>query len=141
MKTIIAGSRTLIDYAEFCEILYPHKKHISEVVCGMALHWLWEDDYTAGGVDRMAYRWAKANAIPIKEFKPSDKHSSPARFFIRNEAMGDYADKLIAIWDGSSKGTKHMIQYMKKLQKPLEVHYRNHPDNKYTKRQSIANGV
>jgi hypothetical protein len=28
--------------------------------------------------------------------------------------MADYADALIAIWDGKSKGTKHMIDIAKK---------------------------
>lgn len=34
--------------------------------------------------------------------------------------MGDYADALIALWDGQSKGTKGMIDYAKK--KGLEVY-------------------
>ncbi len=29
--------------------------------------------------------------------------------YIRNEEMADNADALIAIWDGKSRGTKHMI--------------------------------
>jgi hypothetical protein len=28
--------------------------------------------------------------------------------------MADYADSLIALWDGKSKGTKHMIDDSKK---------------------------
>lgn len=35
--------------------------------------------------------------------------------------MGDYADELIAFWDGKSTGTKDMIEYMQKLKKPVEV--------------------
>lgn len=35
--------------------------------------------------------------------------------------MGDYADACIAFWDGVSSGTKHMIEYMKKLQKPVKI--------------------
>ena len=31
--------------------------------------------------------------------------------------MGDYADFLVAFWDGKSKGTKDMIDYMQKLGK------------------------
>jgi hypothetical protein len=42
--------------------------------------------------------------------------------FVRNEQMGNYANILIAIWDGKSKGTEHMITYMKKLNKPVFVH-------------------
>jgi hypothetical protein len=28
--------------------------------------------------------------------------------------MGDYAHALIAVWDGKSKGTHHMIEYSKR---------------------------
>ena len=31
--------------------------------------------------------------------------------------MGDYADYLIAFWDGKSKGTLDMINYMQQLGK------------------------
>jgi len=34
--------------------------------------------------------------------------------FIRNAEMAEYADALIAFWDGRSKGTKHMIDLAKK---------------------------
>lgn len=32
--------------------------------------------------------------------------------------LGDAADLALIFWDGQSKGTKHMIDYMGKLQKP-----------------------
>ena len=35
--------------------------------------------------------------------------------------MGDFADILLAIWDGKSRGTKQMIDYMKSLGKPVHV--------------------
>ena len=35
--------------------------------------------------------------------------------------MGDYADSLIAFWDGKSPGTKDMIEYMRKQNKYVEV--------------------
>ena len=41
--------------------------------------------------------------------------------FIRNADMGAYADAAIIFWDGESKGTKHMIQTMKKLDKPYYI--------------------
>ena len=33
----------------------------------------------------------------------------------RNAKMGDYADALIAVWNGKSTGTRNMIKYMKSL--------------------------
>lgn len=39
----------------------------------------------------------------------------------RNHQMGDFADGLIAFWDGKSRGTKDMIEYMQSLEKPVRV--------------------
>ena len=33
--------------------------------------------------------------------------------FKRNVKMAEYADALVAFWDGESKGTKHMIETAK----------------------------
>ena len=38
---------------------------------------------------------------------------------IRNRQMAEYADCLIAVWDGKSRGTKNMIDEMNKLMKPV----------------------
>ena len=40
---------------------------------------------------------------------------------MRNKQMADYADVLIAVWDGQSKGTKNMIDQMNKLNKPVFI--------------------
>ena len=46
---------------------------------------------------------------PVKKF-PADWGGLGKRAgYLRNEQMADYADALIAVWDGKSKGTKHMI--------------------------------
>jgi hypothetical protein len=36
--------------------------------------------------------------------------------------MAQYADALVAVWDGESRGTDHMIGEMQKLGKPVSVH-------------------
>ena len=41
--------------------------------------------------------------------------------FKRNMKMAEYADVLLAIWDGESKGTKHMIDSMLLLRKPVVI--------------------
>lgn len=53
--------------------------------------------------------WALHHDIPVKKF-PADWGGLGKRAgYLRNEQMADYADALIAVWDGKSKGTKHMI--------------------------------
>ena len=41
---------------------------------------------------------------------------------IRNHEMVEYADALVAVWDGKSRGTQHMILNMQKTGKPVYVH-------------------
>jgi len=40
---------------------------------------------------------------------------------VRNREIVDYADKIIAFWDGSSRGTLPVIKYAEKTGKPCEV--------------------
>lgn len=116
MKAIVAGSRNYGDTPEqynyisgilnsFC----PGHSVISEVVCGMAT-----------GVDMAGHKWATGKVIPIQEFPADWKTYGKRAGVIRNECMANYAEVLIAFWDGKSKGTKNMINTA--LDKGLEVH-------------------
>jgi hypothetical protein len=103
MKTIIAGGRNINDlnlvHHAMLQITWP----VMEVVSGMAK-----------GVDTLGENWASKMGIPIKQFPANwDKYGRRAGP-IRNEEMGDYAEALVAIWDGKSRGTKHMIDYATK---------------------------
>jgi hypothetical protein len=98
-RTIIAGSRTVeqIDLVE--QAIAASEFRITEVVSGCA-----------PGVDSFGEQWAKRKMIPIKRF-PADwrkygKSAGPRR----NEEMAQYADQLIAVWDGVSRGTRDMIE-------------------------------
>lgn len=99
MKTIIAGSRTIHEIKWVEKAVAESVYEISEVVCGMA-----------SGVDRLGRIWAKRNEIPVAEFPASWDLLGKRAGFVRNRKMADYADALIAVWDGHSKGTKHMIE-------------------------------
>lgn len=117
MKVIIAGSRSIIQkywitkaVRLFLNEQQKTKEDISEVVSG-----------NANGVDKLGEDWANAFNKPIKIFKPDWNKFGKTAGILRNIEMGDYADALIAIWDGKSKGTKHMISYMELLQKPVFV--------------------
>lgn len=111
MKVIIAGSREgfyqeIVDYA-----VVRSGFKITEVVSG-----------GARGVDKMGEVIAEANNLPLKRF-PADWNSyGKGAGLIRNRDMAYYADALVAVWDGRSTGTKHMIDYMKKLNKPVFVY-------------------
>ena len=113
MKLIIAGSRTLSPTSkQIREVLTDHgwMSRVSEVVSG-----------TAQGVDQAGEDFAMYHGLPIKKFPALwFKHGKRAGI-LRNEHMGNYADALMAFWDGQSRGTQHMIGYMRKLGKPVRV--------------------
>jgi len=87
---------------------------ISEVVSG-----------GAAGVDHIGEKWAIKNKIPIKFFIPEWKKFGKKAGPLRNIQMADYADALVAIWDGESRGTWHMINEMKKRNKLILSHKTN----------------
>lgn len=48
-------------------------------------------------------------------------HGKRYAAFVRNNEMAFFADALLAIWDGKSPGTRHMINAMRELGKPVKV--------------------
>jgi hypothetical protein len=126
MKVIIAGSRGIVDYGFIEEAVEASEFDIEEVVSG-----------AAQGVDKLGERYAEDESIPVKRFPAQwndieapgavikqgryGKYNALAGYQ-RNQRMGEYADGLIAVWDGSSNGTRHMIQYMERLNKPVFIY-------------------
>lgn len=98
MKTIIAGSRGIEDYDLIASAVEASGFDVTEVVSGCAR-----------GVDSLAIRYAKEKGIPAKLFPADWNTHGRGAGFIRNTAMADYADALIAVWDGKSRGTSHMV--------------------------------
>lgn len=99
-KVIIAGGRDFSDYAllsEKCDYYLGEKTNV-EVVSG-----------GAKGADNLGERYAKERNIPVKLFLADWVKLGKRAGFVRNAEMAEYADALIAFWDKSSKGTKHMI--------------------------------
>jgi hypothetical protein len=113
MKLIIAGSRDFEDYPLLCatmDKLTEFYDLVDEVVCG-----------GAKGADSLGKRWAEENSIPVKFMLADWTTHGKAAGPIRNEAMSEYADALLAFWDGISPGTKNMIKCMKLEGKPYKI--------------------
>jgi len=98
MRTIIAGSRGITSYDAVCIAIEASGIEITEVVSG-----------TAKGVDTLGERYAIENNIPIKRFPAKWKEFGKRAGLLRNTEMAEYAEALIAIWDGKSPGTRDMI--------------------------------
>lgn len=109
-RIIIAGSRTFTDYAllekTLDEIIYDYKITNPIIISG-----------TASGADKLGEWYAYNRGYPVIQFKPDWNTHGKAAGFIRNKEMADNADMLVAFWDGQSKGTKMMIDIMKKQNK------------------------
>jgi uracil-DNA glycosylase family 4 len=108
MKVIVAGSRTITDYQKVKELIKVSGFVIDEIVSG-----------AARGVDLLGERYAKENNIPIKQFKADWDTYGKRAGYLRNVQMAEYADALVAVWDGISSGTKHMIDTMNSKDKPV----------------------
>ena len=59
----------------------------------------------AVGVDSCAAAFARQKGIALTEFLPEYEKYGRGAPIVRNKKIVDYADKVIAFWDGQSKGT------------------------------------
>lgn len=76
----------------------------------------------AKGVDSSAKEYAERNNIRLTVFLPEYekyRRNAPLR---RNLQIIEYADEVIAFWDGSSKGTKFVIDNCKERGKKITVY-------------------
>jgi hypothetical protein len=107
-KLIVAGGRDFNDYELLSKKLESFRVAAWEVADELEVV-----SGGARGADSLGERWAKENHVPCivfpAEWNVYGKRAGP----IRNEQMGEYADSLLAFWDGKSRGTGHMINYSK----------------------------
>lgn len=128
-KLAIIGSRNISDDKILEKAIAFHKidlKEVSEIVSG-----------GARGVDTLSKWLSERHNIILKEFLPDWKDLETPPVFIkenqygkynaiaglsRNKKICEYADKMLAIWDGESKGTEFSIETMQNLNKPVMVY-------------------
>lgn len=117
-KLIVAGGRDFNDRNQLVDNLIDlamvtYKDKEISIVTGMAR-----------GADLIAHDYAIASGIQVYKFVPDWRPNgvfNKGAGHARNRDMGDFADGLLAFWDGQSKGTKGMIDYMHRLNKPVYV--------------------
>lgn len=109
LRTIIAGSRGINSYMLLEECLQDVPFTPTVVISG-----------GARGVDKLGEMWAVARYIPVEVYPAEwDKYGRRAGYE-RNKLMASKAEALVALWDGESRGTEHMITIAK--EKGLTVH-------------------
>lgn len=73
----------------------------------------------APGVDSMAKFVAEMFGVPLKVFQADWNKFGTKAGPIRNGEMADYADALLLIWDGESRGSRNMLYNMLENKKPV----------------------
>jgi hypothetical protein len=111
MRTIIAGSRSISNYQDLLTALNECGWTPTVVLCG-----------DAPGVDSLGKRWAHEHKIPVEIYTPDWNRLGKAAGIVRNMKMGRKADALIAVWDGTSPGTRHMIEFMSRRERKVYIY-------------------
>lgn len=113
MKLAIVGSRGLdISQLSWLEPLVP--KDCEAIVSG-----------GAKGVDQLAWEIARHLGLACIELLPDYGRYGRGAPLIRDRAIVREADLVVAVWDGSSRGTRYVMEQCRKTQTPLRVY---HPD-------------
>ena len=113
-KLIIAGSREVPHEGVVADAFAESPflvESIDQVVSG-----------TARGIDRLGEAWAEGYGIPIHRMPADWQKFGRSAGYRRNEDMARHADALLAVWDGSSRGTKHMIDLGRKHGLTIYIH-------------------
>lgn len=100
MKTVICGSRTIKNYQHVLDAVAASGFKITEVVSGCAR-----------GVDQLGERYAAERGLPVTKCPADWKGLGRIAGPTRNVEMAETSEAVIAIWDGKSPGTQHMISY------------------------------
>lgn len=111
VRTIIAGSRTCTSMKVLHQALIQCDWEPSVVLCG-----------GAAGADALGQAWSARVGVPCEMYPADWKKHGRAAGPIRNLEMARKAEALIALWDGESRGTAHMIKTAQKLGLRVYVH-------------------
>jgi hypothetical protein len=112
-KIIIAGSRSFNDLEMMymtCDYYFKDRYPDIEIISGHAK-----------GADKFGEKYAKENDLKLTIFKADWSKYGKSAGYRRNVEMGNYADAGIIFWDGISKGSMHMVNILKGLDKPYRL--------------------
>ena len=111
MKVIIAGSRSIDSLDHIEKAVVRSKFIVDEIVSG-----------TARGADRYGEIYARLHDIYLTRMPANWNLHGKSAGYKRNVEMAEYADAVIVIWDGVSKGSKHMMNIAEARSMPLYVY-------------------
>ncbi len=75
----------------------------------------------ASGADSIGERYAEENGFEVEKYPADWKTYGRSAGPRRNRQMAEISDYVICFWDEKSRGTKSMIDYAKKYNKPVKI--------------------
>ena len=109
MRVAIIGSRS-VQLEEEQDVLPYLPENTTGIVSG-----------GAEGADQIAEHIAEFLHVPLTVFRPDYARFQRRAPLERNRDIVRHADYVIALWDGSSRGTAHAIEQCIKEYKPVRV--------------------
>ena len=109
MKIAIIGSRNFPDEQKVYEFVASLPMGTSIVSGG------------AEGVDSWAASEARTRGLGVITYEPNYELHGRRAPLVRNEAIAIECDRMVAFWDGKSRGTMHAVRQAKKLGRPVEI--------------------
>lgn len=104
MKLLIAGSRGITDFDLSIHI----PDGVNLIISG-----------GAKGIDTLAEQYADSHGIEKLIVRPQYDKYGRAAPIKRNEKMVELCDAVLAIWDGTSRGTAYTLDYARKKGKKI----------------------
>ena len=114
MRIAIIGSRELNGGEERCyeKICENVPRNCTEIVSG-----------GAGGIDTLAEKYAREHSLLLKKFEPEYGRYGKTAPLNRNIQIIEYANFVLAFWDGKSRGTAQAIKKCCEIDKPIEIFF------------------
>lgn len=106
MRVAVVGSRNLSVSNLGCYL----PDNVTEIISG-----------GAKGVDTSAREYAIARGLPLREFLPEYSRYGKSAPLKRNLQIISQADLVLAFWDGTSRGTRFVIDHCRKMGVPVQV--------------------
>ena len=115
-KVVVAGSRNYNNYEEA-------KKFITNCLSEEADKDIVFIVGSCRGADMLGERFAQEMGYKLESYPAEWSKYGKAAGPLRNKKMAEICDLVICFWDGKSRGSATMIDFARKLGKPVVIKY------------------